>query len=79
MKTKAAALMSTLVLATLGTATDTLAATCSELKAQCDRGVASRGQTDISQCPEAFRACMRTGVWETTGQRGRRITGVTRQ
>ena len=39
--------------------------TCSQLKAECDRGVASRGAQAVSQCPAAFRHCLKTGVWHT--------------
>jgi hypothetical protein len=42
--------------------------TCSDLKAACDAAVASRGFTATSQCPGAYDACMKTGVWRTTAK-----------
>ena len=33
--------------------------TCSKLKAECDRGVASREAQAVSQCPAAFKHCLK--------------------
>ena len=44
------------------------AQTCSNLKSACDAAVASRGLTAVSQCPGAYDACIKTGVWKTTAK-----------
>ena len=54
--------------------------TCSRLKAECEKGVASRGeQAASSQCPAAFKHCLKTGVWHTPGTDGRTIKDVSRK
>jgi hypothetical protein len=52
--------------------------TCSGNLAYCQNGVASRGQPDTA-CKAAFAQCMKTGVWQTYGQYGRRVEGVVRK
>jgi hypothetical protein len=51
--------------------------TCSGNLGICKSGVASRGQPD-DPCRDAFAQCMKTGVWQTHGQYGRRVEGVVR-
>ena len=53
--------------------------TCSKLKAECDQGVASREAQGVSQCPAAFKHCLKTGVWHTSGTDGRTIRDVSRK
>jgi hypothetical protein len=53
--------------------------TCSRLKAECDKGVASRGEQAVSQCPAAFKHCLKAGVWHTSGTDGRTIKDVSRK
>ena len=53
--------------------------TCSKLKAECDRGVASREAQAVSQCPAAFSHCLKTGLWHTSGTDGRTIKDVIRK
>ena len=48
-------------------------ATCSRLKAECDKGQAA------SQCPAAFKHCLKTGVWHIAGTDGRTLTDVSRK
>ena len=50
--------------------------TCSKLKAECDRGVASREAQAVSQCPAAFKHCLKTGVRAGPGNLHRTISGV---
>ena len=55
-------------------------ATCSRLKAECEKGVASQGeQVASSQCPAAFKHCLKTGVWHIPGTDGRTIKDVSRK
>jgi len=53
--------------------------TCSKLKVECDRGVTSQEAQAVSQCPAAFRHCLKTGVWHTSGTDGRTIKDVIRK
>ena len=53
--------------------------TCSKLKAECDRGVGSREAQAVSQCPAAFKHCLKTGLWHTSGTDGRTIKDVSRK
>ena len=53
--------------------------TCSRFKAECDQGVASRGEQGASQCSAAFKHCLKTGVWHTSGTDGRTIKDVSRK
>ena len=53
--------------------------TCSRFKAECDEGAASRGEQAVSQCPAAFKHCLKTGVWHTSGTGGRTIKDVSRK
>ena len=53
--------------------------TCSRFKAECDEGAASRGEQAVSQCPAAFRHCLKTGVWHISGTDGRTMMDVIRK
>ena len=53
--------------------------TCSRLKAECDKGVASQGAQAVSHCPAAFKHCLKTGLWHTSGTDGRTIKDVSRK
>jgi hypothetical protein len=44
----------------------------------CVRATTYRGHR-TAPCEKAYRACMRTGTWDTYGAYGRRVTGVARQ
>jgi hypothetical protein len=52
--------------------------TCSSNRLSCVRATTHRGRSTIG-CERAFRACMRTGTWDTYGYYGRRVSGVARQ
>jgi hypothetical protein len=47
--------------------------TCSGLRAYCLGGVTAR-RGDVLFCENAFRTCMETGVWKTTGKYGRTVS-----
>jgi hypothetical protein len=51
-------------------------ATCSRLKAECEKG---QGAQAASQCPAAFRHCLKTGVWHIPGTDGRTMMDVIRK
>jgi hypothetical protein len=51
-------------------------ATCSRLKAECEKG---QGAQAVSQCPAAFKHCLKTGLWHTSGTDGRTIKDVSRK
>ena len=53
--------------------------TCSRLKAECDKGAAGQGAKALSQCPAAFKHCLKTGVWHISGTDGRTIKDVSRK
>ena len=53
--------------------------TCSKLKAECDRGVASREAQAAFRCPAAFKHCLKTGVWHIPGTDGRTMMDVSRK
>jgi len=52
--------------------------TCSAGRQACLAGTTRRGDSGAS-CERAYKTCMRTGVWDTYGLYGRRLTGVARQ
>ena len=53
--------------------------TCSRLKAECDKGAAGQGEKAVAQCPAAFKHCLKTGLWHTSGTGGRTIKDVSRK
>ena len=53
--------------------------TCSKLKTECDRAAITQQPQGASQCPAAFRHCLKTGVWHTSGTDGRTIKDVSRK
>ena len=54
-------------------------ATCSRLKAECDKGAAGQGEKAVSQCQAAFKHCLKTGVWHIPGTDGRTMMDVSRK
>ena len=50
-------------------------ATCSRLKAECEKGQGA----PVSQCPAAFKHCLKTGVWHIPGTDGRTTMDVIRK
>jgi hypothetical protein len=52
--------------------------TCSSNRLSCLRATTYRGHSTVG-CHKAYRACMRTGTWDTYGYYGRRVSGVARQ
>ncbi len=52
--------------------------TCSNAHAACLTGVTRRGDSRAG-CEKAYSTCMRTGVWDTYGLYGRRVTGIDRR
>ena len=52
--------------------------TCSSSRSACVRATTHRGDSTAG-CERAYKACMRTGTWDTYGYYGRRVTGVARQ
>ena len=67
------------VLIAICSAANAQTATCSRLKAECDKGVASQGAQAVSQCTAAFKHCLKTGLWHTSGTDGRTIKDVSRK
>jgi hypothetical protein len=54
-------------------------ASCSDARQACQAGTSRRGGVNSASCDKAYKTCMRTGVWDTYGYYGRRLTGVARQ
>ena len=52
--------------------------TCSSSRHACVVGTARRGHSSTS-CDKAYRACMRTGTWDSYGLYGRRVSGIERR
>jgi len=55
--------------------------TCSGNLRICEEGVRGRGRDPATQsdCPAAYRRCMQTGIWQTSGSYGRTETGVAKR
>lgn len=49
--------------------------TCSSSRHACVVGTARRGHSQ-APCERAYKTCMRTGMWDTYGLYGRRLSGV---